>query len=233
MTEPAEVDLGVADPSSAAYAFAMNKPVAWACLLLALPLLPSSGSAAGEVNPVSPDGQWRYECVDGHWPEIQQTSTAKRVLDLNGDGRSVPHPDGKEVFWAPDSKRFAFNYSPPHVPHSTYVTTAFYQLRGEEWFLLRSPIDEDSVQKSFAALAKHLPRGVRPPRLWRADSYRLVFKVRSWTDDDTAILYVYTAGTSPGGGDSPTAFLFTLNFDLAGKCKITRAQKIAPQDLDQ
>ncbi len=46
----------------------------------------------------------------------------------------------------------------PHVRQSTYVTTVFYQLRGEEWILLHSPIDEESSEKSFAALAKH-PRG--------------------------------------------------------------------------
>jgi len=128
--------------------------------------------------------------------------------------------------------RFAFNYSPPHVPHSTYVTTAFYQLCGEEWVLLHSPIDEESPEKSFAALAKHLPKGVRPPRLWRADPTRLVFKVRHWTDADTAILYVYAAGTSSGGGDSPSAFLFTLKFDPEGKCTITSAQKIAKREIE-
>ena len=210
----------------------MNKPVAFACLLLALSLLPSHGSAEDEKNPLSPDGQWRYELVDGHWPEIHRTSTGKRALDLNGDERSVPHTEHAEVVWAPDSKRFAFNYGPPTVPHSTFVMTAFYQLRGEEWVLLQSPIDEESQKKSFAALSKHLPKGVRPPRLWRADPNRLVFKVRSWTDADAAILYVYTAGTSSGGGDSPSAFLFTLKFDREGKCKITSAQKIAQKEIE-
>jgi hypothetical protein len=66
-----------------------------------------------------------------------------------------------EVIWA-DSKRFAFNYGPPTAPHTTYVTTAFYQLRGEEWVLLHSPIDQESSSKSFAQLAKHLPKR-RPP----------------------------------------------------------------------
>ncbi len=61
---------------------------------------------------------------------------------------------------------------------------------------------------------------------------RLVFKMRHWTDADTAILYVYTAVTSSGGGDSPSAFLFTLKFDLEGKCKITSAQKIAKREIE-
>ena len=210
----------------------MNQPVAFACLLLALSLLPSDGSAEDERNPLSPDGRWRYEVVDSQFPEIHQTSTNQSALDLTANDRSVPHAAAAEVVWSPDSKRFAFNYSPPTASHSTYVTTAFYQLRGEEWVLLPSPIDEDSTKKSFAALAKHLPKGERPPRLWRADPNRLVFKVRSWTDADTAILYVYTAGTSSGGGDSPSAFLFTLKFDPEGKCKITSAQKIPQKEIE-
>ena len=35
-----------------------------------------------------------------------------------------------------------------------------------------------------------LDRRERIGILWRADPNRLVFKVRSWTDPDTAILYV-------------------------------------------
>jgi hypothetical protein len=126
----------------------MNKLLRCFYLLFAVTLINSHGVAADDDNSLSPDKQWRYECVEGHWPEIHKTSTAQRALDLMGDDRSVPHPNGKEVVWAPDSKRFAFNYSPPHVPHSTYETTAFYQLRGEEWVLLHSPINEESPSES-------------------------------------------------------------------------------------
>ena len=207
----------------------MNKLFACAFLLLTLPFNSSHGSAdpgrPDAKEGLSPDGQWRYLCVEGHWPEIQKVNTAQRALDLMGDTRSVPDAEEAQVVWAPDSKRFAFNYSPPHVPHSTYITTAFYQIRGEEWVLLPSPINEDSPKDSFAALARHLPKGVRLPRLWRADPNRLVFKVRQWLDADTANLYVHTAGTSSGGSESPSAFLFTLKFDREGKCKITHAQK--------
>jgi hypothetical protein len=201
-------------------------------LLFAVTLINSHGIAADDKDPMSPDGHWRYECVDGNWPEIHKTSTAQRALDLMGDDRSVPHARNAEVVWAPDSKHFAFNYGPPTVPHSTYVTTVFYQLRGEEWVLLHSPINEESSKESFAELAKHLPKGVRPPHLWRADANRVVFKVRNWTDADTAILYVYSAGTSSGGSESPTAFLFTLKFDAEGKSKIVNAQKVPTKDIE-
>ena len=60
-----------------------------------------------------------------------------------------------------------------------------------------------------------------------------MFKVRKWTDPDTAILYVYSAGASTGGGDSPSAFLFTLKFDVAGKCKIIGAQKAPDKETEE
>ena len=188
--------------------------------------------AEDDDNSLSPDKQWRYAVVDGQFPEIHKTSTAQVALDLMGDARSVPHPNGKEVVWAPDSKRFAFNYGPPTAHHSTYVTTAFYQLRGEEWVLLHSPIDEESSKDSFAELAKHLPKGVRPPRLWRGDPNRVVFKVRNWTDADTAILYVYSAESTNGGGDLPAAFLFTLKFDAERNSKIVTAQKVPKMESE-
>ena len=191
---------------------------------------PSDASAPDKT--LSPDKQWRYECVEGNWPEIHKTSTAALVLDLMGEDRSIPHAASAEVVWAPDSKRFAFNYSPPTASHSTYMTTAFYQLRGEEWVLLQSPIDEDSSKDSFAELARHLPKGVRPPRLWRLDPNRVVFKVRKWADADSAILYVYSAGSSNGDSDQPAAFLFTLKFDTEGKCKIVSAQKAPKEDVE-
>ncbi|MEP6955222.1 MAG: hypothetical protein ABI883_00220 [Chthoniobacterales bacterium] len=208
----------------------MNKALASACLLVLL--LPWQGRAEDEKPALSPDGRWQYQLVDGHWPEIHRTRDGQRVLDLNGPTRSVPHADGREVAWSPDSKRFAFNYDPPHVPHSTYVTTAIYQLRGDEWVLLKTPIDEDSPEDSFAVLARHLPKGVRPPRVWRTDPNRLVFKVSKWVDADTAVLYVHAAEGSSGEHDASSSFLFTLKFDPAGKCEVISARKATSKDIE-
>lgn|SRR6266487_608972 len=75
----------------------MNKPLRCFYLLFAVTLINSHGIADDDDNSLSADKQWRYECVEGHWPEIHKTSTAQRALDLMGDDRSVPHPNGKEV----------------------------------------------------------------------------------------------------------------------------------------
>ena len=175
---------------------------------------------------VSPDKQWEYRCTDGHWPEIVKAGTTEQVLDLL-DNQSVPHANDAEVVWAPDSKRFAFNYSPPHQPHSSYETIALYQLRDDKWVALPSPLDETSERSQVAQLT-HLPKS-RDPR--HAELLRDVVKVRSWTDPDTAILYAWNQWVG-GSRDSKAAFLFTLKFDAEGKSKIVKTQKVPNKDIE-
>jgi hypothetical protein len=74
----------------------MNKLLRCFYLLFAVTLINSHGIADDDDNSLSPDKQWRYECVEGHWPEIHKTSTAQRALDLMGDDRSVPHRMAKK-----------------------------------------------------------------------------------------------------------------------------------------
>jgi hypothetical protein len=178
---------------------------------------------------VSPDKQWEYRCVDGNWPEIVKAGTTQVVVNLSEDV-SVPHANEAEVVWAPDSKRFAFNYSPPHRPHTSYDTIALYQLRGDKWEALRLPVDETSERTQLVQLAKeHLPKGAYPRR---AAPHRDILKVRNWTDANTAILYAYSVWVGSGSRDTKAAFLFTLKFDAEGKSKIVKTQKVPDKDIE-
>ncbi len=87
---------------------------------------------------VSPDKQWEYECVE--YPRIVKAGTTQLVLDLDQELK-VNGPDRRvaDLLWAPDSKRFAFNYIPANAHHTTYETVALYQLRGDKWVALHSP----------------------------------------------------------------------------------------------
>src|SRR5690349_372418 len=68
--------------------------------------------------------------------KIVATDTEQMVLDLSEQG--LPG----HVLWAPDSKRFAFNWGrgPTHQ-------TALYQLRDDHWVALKFPGDGDEIQK--------------------------------------------------------------------------------------
>src|SRR6266481_1153528 len=81
----------------------------------------------------SPDKKWEY--VGENKPKIVEAGTNKVALDLSdqpagNDFRSAT------VMWAPDSKRFAFNYG-----QKLKQATSLYQLSGDEWKALGSPDD--------------------------------------------------------------------------------------------
>lgn len=118
-----------------------------------------------------------------------------------------------EILWAPDSKRFAFNYS-THLTHHSYETVAFYQLRGDKWEALRSLAD--------GLADEAYPR--------RCDPYHDTWKLRNWTDANTAILDAACHGRS---SELKAAFLFTLNFDDAGKWKIVKTHQLSKNELEE
>jgi len=181
---------------------------------------------------ISPDKQWEYECVEyaaGECvPQIVKAGATQVVLDLDQELK-VNGPDSRdaEVVWAPDSKRFAFNYSPPHAHHTTYETVAFYQLRDDKWVALHSPVDEASQRAQLAQLArKYSPRNAY--RKGDSSPVRDNLKARSWTDANTAILYAYSAAH-----DGEAAAFFTLKFDAKGNLKIIKTHRMSKKELEE
>jgi hypothetical protein len=206
-----------------------HRSVAAVALFGAALVLAAGSRSTFASESVSPDKQWEYRCAEGHWPEIVKAGTTQVVLNLSED-QSVPHANDAEVVWAPDSKRFAFNYSPPHKPHTSYETIALYQLRGDKWVALRSPVDETSERAQLAQLAgAHFPKS-RYPR--RAELLRDILKVRNWTNANTAILYAYSVWIGSGSRDTKAAFLFTLKFDADGNSKIVKTEKMSDKDIE-
>lgn len=107
------------------------------------------------------------------------------MLDLEEDLK-VSRAEEAEVVWAPDSKRFAFNYTAPSAGHTSYEMIALYQLRGDKWVALRSLVDESSERVQLAQLfKKQLPKNVYSRR---AEPIRDILKVRNWIDANTAIV---------------------------------------------
>ena len=198
-------------------------------------------SDAQESSPVeqktgslSPDKKWQYNCGEyapGYcYPEILKAGTTERAVDLDQE-LSVNGPEARdaEILWAPDSKRLAFNYSPPHAHHTTFESVAFYQLRGDKWVALHSPVDDVSEVSQLAQpLKEHLPKGFNPRR---CAPNRDVLKLRNWTDANTAILY---APCYRRNSDKvKAAFLFTLKFDAAGKWKIVKTHQMSEKEVEK
>jgi uncharacterized protein YecT (DUF1311 family) len=165
------------------------------------------------ADSISPDKKWEYKCVEYSagdcLPQIVKTGTTQRVVDLN-DVPDGARGMGAEILWAPDSKRFAFNYSAP-LTHHSYETVAFYQLHDDKWEALRS-------------LADGLANEAYPRQ---CDANQGNWQLRNWTDRNTAILY---AGCS---GRVESAFLFTLKFDDAGNWKIVKTHRMSEKEVKE
>lgn len=193
-------------------------------------------SPPAQTNPTwfSPDKKWEYKCVEygagACVPHIVKAGATEVVLDLDSQlGVNGPDSQQAEIIWAPDSKRFAFNYSPTHAHHTTFVTVAFYQLRNDKWVGLHSPGDEVSESSQLVQpLKKHLPKGFNPRHCAPNSD---ILKLRNWTDANTAILYAPCYGHT--SGQLEAAFLFTLKFDEAGNWRIVKTHQLSKKELEE
>jgi hypothetical protein len=187
--------------------------------------------ASQTKDSISPDKQWTYKCIEYGYgsctPEIVKADTAQVVLDLDKE-LEVNGPESGEarIIWAPDSKRFGFNYSPPHAHHTTYKTVAFYQLQADKWVALRSP--EDDLVK----LAKEL----LPKKVHKSPDELIpdVVKVTKWTDATTAILF---SAWQPWQYDRHSneleaAFLLTLKFNANGEWKFVKKHRMSKDETE-
>jgi hypothetical protein len=77
-----------------------------------------SPSSAEEQPSVSPDKRWEYKGT-----EIINAATKQVVLDLDKELDLYGPKMG--IVWAPDSKRFGFNYGPLTAHHTTYQKVRF------------------------------------------------------------------------------------------------------------
>jgi len=174
---------------------------------------------------VSPDKQWEYH-LDADTPMIVKAGTRQSVLDVSEE---MSGAGNAKIVWAPDSKRFAFNYSPIHAHHTTYEKVAFYQLRGDKWVALRSPANA-SERLQLAQLAKEgLPKSAYSPD---ADWSQDILKLRKWTDANTAILYAYAAWAD-GSRHRKETFLFTMKFDREGNWKIVKTHQMSDKQVEE
>jgi len=110
----------------------------------------------------------------------------------------------------------------------TFLSIAFYQLRGDKWVAVDSPADETKgpqlVQFGKGYLPKHFdPRHCAPE--WD------IMKLRKWSDATTAIVYAPCYGRTSGKLEA--GFLFTLKFDAAGNWKIIKTHQMAKKELEE
>ena len=200
-----------------------------------LKFAPDGTKSTPPKGTISPDKQWEYQWPDGEKPVILKAGTTQTVLDLS-ENEAVPFQWASEakVVWAPDSKRFAFNYR----PGSRYNTTALYQLHGDKWVALDSPETDETTKPLERVMAAQLRKLGLPPKTYR-QSLSDITRVREWIGPDTAIFYRSSSAAVQSKNESDerkhlaAGFLFTLKFDAEGNWKIVKTHQMSEKEVER
>jgi hypothetical protein len=192
-----------------------------------------SSPPAEEHTSVSPDKKWQY--IGGE-DEAKIVATDKKqvVLQLSNQGTG-------DVVWAPDSKRFAYNWGQGRTRQ-----TLVYQLRDDQWVALDFPGDNDDFEKqpNDIVAGQFKKEGLSEKKLEKQGKFlRLIWstiKVDRWLDSNTAIVHVslrQVAARRDAPGEMDNGYgadlLYTLKFDLAGKWKIVKTHRMSEKEVQE
>ena len=187
-----------------------------------------------DAKSLSPDKNWEYDCpasVEYECsPEVGKAGSDDIVVDLDGDLNVYgKYSKRSNIVWAPDSKRFAFNFSQP-AAHAFYETLAFYELHGDKWEMSESLANANPISK---AISRAISGGLAMERKKRhikakaTGATEIVSKAHEWTDPNTVLVYAYEEDGEETGKTVRVTFRFTLKFDDAGKLKIVKTQQLS------
>jgi uncharacterized protein YecT (DUF1311 family) len=190
---------------------------------------------------LSPDKKWEYKPAnEDRGPQIVKAGTNETAGDLSDDCGIGSCGEGASVLWAPDSKRFAFNWGQGRTHQ-----TSFYQLRDDRWESVKpAPDDEASSRLDKEIAAQLRQKGQSEEKLSKEGLYlRLIWqdvKVDRWIDSNTALLYAsdrHIIARRDDPGEMSDGFgadlLFTLKFDDAGKWKIVKTHEMSEKEVEQ
>lgn len=193
-----------------------------------------------DAKSLSPDKNWEYDCPESVEyecsPEVVKAGSDETVVDLDGDLNVYgKYSKRSNIVWAPDSKRFAFNFSQP-AAHAFYETLAFYELHGDKWEMSESLANANPTSK---AISKAISGGLAVARTKKhikakaTAATEIVAKVHEWTDPNTVLVYAYEEDGEETGKTVRVDFLFTLKFDEAGKLKIVKTQQLSEKESEK
>ena len=182
----------------------------------------------------SPDKMLEYR-ANGETAEIIRSETGESVLKLEEASTSLALETGK-LLWAPDSRRFAFNYR----AGGRYYACSVYELAGTKWIALPDFEEKATAVKEMISRAEERDRkrlGVRKSAYRR----RIMdeWTVRRWIDQDTLEVLAVSQGSVVVNKETEDveyiggAVLFTLKCNNRGGWKITRLRELSDADLEK
>jgi len=201
----------------------------------------AESSSPASTDSISPDKKWEYKpATHDRGPQIVKAGTDEATGDLLDDCDIGSCGDSANVRWAPDSKRFAFDWGQGRAHQSS-----FYQLRNDHWEPVKPAPGEEASERAQRDIEAQLKRkGLSTEKLEKKGLYlRYIWseeKLDRWIDANTALLYtglrkVIAKREDPGemsdgfGAD----FLFTIKFDAAGNWKIVKTHSMSQKEVDK
>ena len=184
----------------------------------------------------SPDKKLEYRIKDGGGAEIVKVKTGEVVLELKEAAETALATDTGTVLWAPDSRRFAFNYR----AGGRYYTCRVYELAGSEWKGL--PDFETNAKAVTEALTRCERKSVKELGLPKGAYRRRIndtWKVHRWIDVDTLEVLAYSEGSyvvkkkEEDIESVGCAILFTAKCDNKGNWKILRLREPSAAELQK
>ena len=201
----------------------------------------AESSPQASTDSISPVKKWEYKPAthDGG-PQIVKAGTDEAAGDLSDDCDIGSCGESANVQWAPDSKRFAFDWGQGRAHQSS-----FYQLRNDHWEPVKPAPDEEASERAQRDIEAQLKRkGLSTEKLEKKGLYlRYIWseeKLDRWIDANTALLYtglrkVIAKREDPGemSDEFGADFLFTIKFDAAGNWKIVKTHSMSQKEVDK
>ena len=197
---------------------------ALACLL---PWLVRAQDTETERKPTfSPDKQWEYRVV-ADTAVLMRAGESNPVVKLSEADESLKAETGKLV-WAPDSRRFAFNYR----SGGKYYTFDLYELAGTTWKKLPDVADIDApVTQTIERSKQKQLRRLGAKKDATPNSVMETWRVRRWLDNDRFQAFADSAMRVLTSKDSEDPEYFGAAVLFGGKCDNRGGWKIVDNRL--
>jgi hypothetical protein len=162
---------------------------------------------------LSPNKKWEYRILNDDMAALVKVGEEKPTIEL-AQGEMLKIDSGKLV-WAPDSRRFAFNFR----EGADYYSFELYELAGTTWKKLPDvAATATTVTEAIERSDRQQLRKLKAPKDATVTSVGDTWQVLRWLDDDTFLASAASESKVliDKKSDEPDYFSVTLVFN--GKC---------------
>jgi hypothetical protein len=192
-----------------------------------LPCVLSAQNSEMQRKPIfSPDKNWEYRVVDDT-AVLVKAGDDKPAVNLSDPSETTKTESGK-LIWAPDSRRFAFNYR----SGGKYYTFDLYELAGATWKKLPDVVDTDApVMRLLERSKRQQLKRLGAKKDANPNSVMETWRVRRWLNDDTFEAYAGSASRVMISSSSEEPEYFGAAVLFTGKCDNRGGWKVVTSRL--